>query len=307
MGGMKQIQYRKFENIEVSEIGLGCASAWGQQWLDEAKAIQVVRRALGLGVTVFDTGPTYSGGNAEPRLGKALRGVDTRTLLLSTKIGTCMDQNGKLYKDWSRTAIMNSLDASRLRLGVDQIPLVYLHGPRPGDFGPELIATLEEARSRGIVRWFGVNSFDADTLELAPSIASIDAAMVDYNLLRIHREPVIEKLSAAGKLVVAGSALANHVHAPQFLWPRSRADIWYTLRALKNYRGDYLRARRLSFLGKLEGWTPAQAALAFISENKAVATSMFSTTRVEHLEENALACGRLLPANVSGQIRQAFA
>ncbi|MFM0011349.1 aldo/keto reductase [Paraburkholderia sediminicola] len=300
------IRFRRFHDLDVSEIGLGCASAWGQPWFSEQKAIGVVERALELGITVFDTGPTYSGGNAEPRLGKALQGKDISRLLVSTKIGTHMDSNGRLYKDWTKKAIFASIDASRTRLGLDRIPLMYLHGPRPGDLGGELIDALEEARSRGIVRWFGVNSFDTDMLEMLPAVATIDVVMLDYNLLRIHREPTIDSLSSAGKMVVAGSALANHVHAPKFLWPKSKTDIWYALRALKNYRGDYLRARRLSFLKGLSDWTPAQVALSFIAANPSVFTSMFSTTRVEHLEENARACGTPLPPAIYQQIRQAL-
>lgn len=289
-----------------SSVGLGCASAWGQTWYEEKRAIALVQRALDLGVTVFDTGPTYSGGNAEPRLGKALRGKDTGRLLISTKIGTHADQHGRLYKDWSRPAVFRSLDASRSRLGLDRIPLIYLHGPRPSDLTDELLDTLEEARSRGVVRLFGVNSFDDDVLAQLHRLPTFDVVMLDYNLLRIHREPVIEQLHQAGKFVVAGSALANHIHAPRFLRPKTRADFWYLLRALKNYRGDYWRARRVSFLNDLRDWTPAQVALSFIATNKHVSVSMFSTTRVEHLEENIQGRSMVLPHALDDRIRQAL-
>lgn len=287
-----------------SKIGLGCASAWGQTWYSEKSAIAIVERALDLGITVFDTGPTYSGGNAEPRLGKALRGKDVGRLLISTKIGTHLDPRRHLYKDWTKEAIFKSLDASRSRLGLDCIPLVYLHGPKISDLNEELFDTLEEARSCGMVRLFGVNSFDNDVLAQLHSVPTFDVVMLDYNLLRIHREPVIEQLHRAGKFVVAGAALANHLHAPRFMRLRTRADFWYLLRALMNYRGDLWRARRLSFLNKLADWTPAQVALSFISTNKYVAVSMFSTTRIEHLEENTDGPARVLPRAVDDRIRQ---
>src|SRR5689334_805648 len=96
-------------DIAISSVGLGCASAWGQTWFDEKTAIAIVRRAIELGVTVFDTGPSYSNGNAEPRLREALRGVERDRLLISTKVGTHIAKNGKLFHDLSPQAIVDSV------------------------------------------------------------------------------------------------------------------------------------------------------------------------------------------------------
>src|ERR1700709_1424723 len=72
--------------LRVSEIGFGCASYWGMRVLCEAAPIPLVHAAIDRGVTFFDTGASYSGGNAEPRLGKALAGLDNRQELgISTK------------------------------------------------------------------------------------------------------------------------------------------------------------------------------------------------------------------------------
>ncbi len=256
-----------------------------------------------LGVTVFDTGPSYSGGHAEPRLGKALKNTDTERLLISTKIGTHISHNGKLYHDLTRAAILRSVEASRQRLGLDRIPLLYLHGPRLSEINQELIATLEELRARGWVRWLGVNSFDTDVLEALAGVPTFDVVMLDYNVLRTGREPLIGRLAQAGKFVVAGSAMANLLFAPRFLWPRSFADVWYSLRALKNYRKDLLRARKFASLGTCEGWTSAQVALAFVLSNPLLGTAMFGTTRLLHLEENVAACTLTLPEPLLKQIR----
>lgn len=294
---------REANRVHASNLGLGCASAWGQQWFPEHKAIAIVHRALELGITTFDTGPTYSGGIAEPRLGKAFAGKDTSSLLISTKVGTRLGADRRLYKDWSRTAIERSLESSRANLKLDCIPLLYLHGPRPETFTPELLDTLEAARNRGHVRWLGVNSFDDDVLEMLVDIPNFDVIMLDYNLIRVRREKVIEQLHASGKIIVAGAALANHMLAPQFLVPKSRTDLWYLLRMMKNYRGDYLRARRLSFVERETGIAPAQAALAYIAANPHVTTAMFSTTNIAHLEENAAACDVRLPPSIIERIR----
>ena len=74
--------------LTVSEIGFGCASWWGQKAFPEREAIALVEAAVEGGVTFFDTGAAYSGGNAEPRLGRALKGVDASRLVIATKAGT---------------------------------------------------------------------------------------------------------------------------------------------------------------------------------------------------------------------------
>jgi aryl-alcohol dehydrogenase-like predicted oxidoreductase len=293
-----KISSQKYLNFEVSRLGLGCASAWGQRWFDERSAISIVDRAIDLGVTVFDTGASYSNGNAEPRLGKALKGKPIENFFLSTKTGTHISSSGRLYKDWSRSAIFQQIDQSRKNLGIDTIPLVYLHGPGAEDLKGELFETLREIQARNWVRRFGVNSFDDSVLKIVGAVDIIDVVMLDYSLLRVDRVHLIDELRAAEKIVVAGAALANQLYAPKFLLPKSKADIWYLLRALKGYKKEYLRARRLRFLRNVPGWTPAQIAIAFVLRNEMVATSMFSTTRLEHLEENVAAVFKPLPEEV---------
>jgi aryl-alcohol dehydrogenase-like predicted oxidoreductase len=290
-------------NVTISAVGLGCASAWGQTWFDEATAIAIVRRALESGVTVFDTGPSYSNGNAEPRLGKALRGVEKDKLLISTKVGTHLAQNGRLFHDLSPQAIVKSVDASRRSLDLDLIPLLYLHGLRKEELRSPLLDTLAELRNRGWVRGLGINSFDTEILEMLLGFPMFDVVMLDYNVLSRCRERLIDQLSQAGKFIVAGAALANHLYSPGFLLPRSAADVWYSLRAFKNYRQRLFQARKYASLGTYGLWSRAQIALAYVLSNPLVGTAMFSTTRLAHLEENIAACSLELPDLWISQIR----
>jgi aryl-alcohol dehydrogenase-like predicted oxidoreductase len=305
MATTSPIRYRTAgaSDIPISSVGLGCASAWGQSWFDENAAIAIVRRAIELGVTAFDTGPSYSGGNAEPRLGKAIQGVEVEKLLISTKAGTHIGANGKLYHDMGRDAILNSVERSRRRLGLDSIPLLYLHGPRKNELDNQLFDTLVELRDRGWVRLLGFSSADIDVLESAASLPVFDMVMLEYNVLRSNRELLIARLAQSGKFVVAGKAMANRLYAPTFLWPKSRADVWYLLRALKNYRKDIFRARKRPPLATYAGWTEAQVAMAFVLSNNNVGTAMFGTTSLQHLVENIAACGLDLPDILVEKIR----
>ena len=74
--------------LTVSEIGFGAASWWGKRQFDENEAVRLVHAAIDGGVTFFDTGASYCAGEAEPRLGRALRGRGAPGLVVATKAGS---------------------------------------------------------------------------------------------------------------------------------------------------------------------------------------------------------------------------
>ncbi len=84
--------------LTVSELGFGCASWWGKPRFEERTAIGLVHEALDRGVTLFDTGASYSAGEAEPRLGRALKGRDTSSLVIATKAGTYHAGGGRIAR-----------------------------------------------------------------------------------------------------------------------------------------------------------------------------------------------------------------
>ena len=77
--------------LTVSEIGYGCAGWWGKTAFPERQATSLVAEAIELGINLFDTGASYSAGEAQARLGRALRGRDVSRLVISTKAGTFRD------------------------------------------------------------------------------------------------------------------------------------------------------------------------------------------------------------------------
>ncbi|HEY9218116.1 MAG TPA: aldo/keto reductase, partial [Phenylobacterium sp.] len=82
--------------LTVSEIGLGCASWWGMKAFSEAEAHRLVHAAIDGGVTFFDTGASYSHGEAEPRLGRALARRSKDQLVIASKAGTYHAGGGRI-------------------------------------------------------------------------------------------------------------------------------------------------------------------------------------------------------------------
>src|SRR5205085_12525751 len=113
--------------LTVSELGYGCASWWGKPAFDERTALGLVHAALDGGVTLFDTGASYSGGEAEPRLGRALKGRDLTRLVVASKAGTYYADR-RVRRDFSPGAVTESAERSLRNLRLEMLPLLQLHG-----------------------------------------------------------------------------------------------------------------------------------------------------------------------------------
>lgn len=291
--------------LTVSELGFGCASYWGKPRFDEAAAVGLVHAAIEAGVTFFDTGASYSAGEAEPRLGRALKGQDRDRLVIATKAGTYHAGGGQIARDFSPAAIVASVERSLERLGVDHIDLLQLHGPAAEELTDELLSALEGLKRRGLVRALGANSFDPAVMDRIIELPAFDVVMIDYNVLRPEREPLIARAAAAGKGVLAGMPLAMGHTAPLLSRLRGPQDAWYLARALAKHRGELRQGARFRFLHRQPDLTGTQAALAYVLENPNVSCAVFGATRRQHLQENLHASGMGLSEPLRSQIRSA--
>jgi aryl-alcohol dehydrogenase-like predicted oxidoreductase len=291
--------------LSVSEIGFGAASWWGMAAFDERAAAGLVHAALEGGVTFFDTGASYSHGNAEPRLGRALKGRDASRLVVATKAGTFHAGRGRIGRDMSGVAIVRSAEQSLRNLGLDVLPLLQLHGPASGELNDDLLGALAGLKARGLVRAVGLNSFDPAVIDHALGLSVFDVVMVDYNVLRPEREPLIARAAAAGKGVLAGMPLAMGHIGFRLAKIRAPRDLWYAARALAHHRSEIAKGVRFGFLNRLEAMSGAQAALAFVLANRDVACAVVGATRMGHLRENLAASGLTLPTDLMARIRSA--
>jgi len=294
--------------LRVSEIGLGCASFWGKKIFSEADAIRLVHAAAEHGVTFFDTGSSYCGGNAEPRLGRALAGLKNKhDLVIATKAGTRLGAWGKLYKDWSPVSVRWSVEESLRRLRLDAIPLLQLHGPQIADLTGDLFGTLDRLKEEGKIQHLGVNSFDIDVIERVMTLPDFEAVMIDYNILRPERGAIIKQLAARGCGVLAGMALAGGLYSRPLYGNGGIRDLWYAARAWKNHRADIAHSRHFQFLNDEKGWTAGEIALAWVLADPDVSCAVFGTTRLPHLVAILKTSGRTLDADILARIERTAA
>lgn len=298
--------------IYLSELGFGCSGLWGKNILGrpaitDEQATELILTALDGGITFFDTGFNY--GLAEERLGRILKQVFTDghakrcDLVIETKAGETLSGKGGYgrpcyHPDWIR----RSLEISLRRLQLDYVDLFALHGGRPENYTDNLLTLLEDLKSQGIIRAYGVNTFETDALEWVGENKCFDYVMCDYNILRQDREPLIARLQKAGVGVIGGAALAQNLFSKEVCQGGDIHHMWYTLRALRRFRPALRYGRHFKFLNDYHGYSGSQLALRYVLDNQYVSSSVFNTINPEHLKENILAPGITMPPEIRSRI-----
>ncbi len=197
--------------VQVSALGLGCwaiggpwtfngdPAGWGE--VDDDESIRAIRRALDLGVTLFDTADVYGCGHSERVLGRALAGRRD-DVVISTKVGNVFDEQTRTGggSDLSPEYLRRACDASLRRLGTDRIDVYLIHdGFRSPQDVPAVLDVLEELVDSGKVRWYGSSVSDPAIVRAMAEGPHMVAAQHELSVLRGELETlrVAEELGLA--------------------------------------------------------------------------------------------------------------
>ena len=141
--------------MDFTELGFGTAPLGNlYRAISDDDAHAVLEAAWAGGCRTFDTAPLYGAGRSEILLGTALRGVPRDSYVLATKIGRTLPAvAGSMPFDYSREAILRTIEGSLERLGTDRIDILHIHDP--DDHREEALASafpvLAELRSQGVI------------------------------------------------------------------------------------------------------------------------------------------------------------
>jgi aryl-alcohol dehydrogenase-like predicted oxidoreductase len=182
--------------IQVSALGLGCwaiggpwdfdgkPAGWGE--VDDDESIRAIRRAVDLGVTLFDTADAYGCGHSERVLGKALAGRRDGVVIV-TKVGLLFDEATRTGggTDVSPSYIRGACDASLRRLGTDHIDVYLIHGGLDAaEDVPPVVDVLEELVAAGKIRWYGSSVSDPAVVRAMAEGPHMVASQHELNVLR---------------------------------------------------------------------------------------------------------------------------
>jgi aryl-alcohol dehydrogenase-like predicted oxidoreductase len=280
--------------LEVSVLGLGCMGmsfGYGPAG-DKKEMISLIRSAVELGVTFFDTAEAYGPFTNEELVGEALAPVREQ-VVIATKFGFKFDPNsGKQVGLDSRPEhIKQVAEASLKRLRTNTIDLFYQHRVDPDVPIEDVAGAVKDLIQRGKVKHFGLSEAGVKTVRRAHAVQPITAVQSEYSLWWRRPEtgvlPTLEELgigfvpfSPLGKGFLTGKIDENTTFdSSDFrnIVPRFTPEARKANQALVDL---------LARVAQQKNATPAQIALAWLLAQKPWIVPIPGTTKLERLKEN---------------------
>ncbi|MDR7278296.1 aldo/keto reductase family protein [Catenuloplanes atrovinosus] len=297
----------------VSEISYGNWITHGSQ-VEEEAAVACVRAALDVGISTFDTADVYAGGRAEEVLGRALKGVRRESVEILTKV-YWRTGPGRNESGLSRKHIRESIEASLRRLQTDHVDVYQAHRYDHHTPLEETMSAFADVVHSGKAHYIGVSEWTADQLRAGHALAKeLKIALVSnqpqYSALhRIIEGQVVPASQELGISQIVFSPIAQGVLTGKYLPGEqppagSRATDESGSKTIARFmRDDVLSAvQRLKPLAESAGLSMAQLALAWVLQNRNVASAIVGASRPEQVHDNAKAAGVRLEDDLLKQI-----
>jgi aryl-alcohol dehydrogenase-like predicted oxidoreductase len=291
------MQQRKLgrSGLEVSAIGLGCmamSSGYGPP-ADKQEMIALIRSAVGLGVTFFDTAESYGPFTNEELVGQAL--VPFRgQVVIATKFGFDIDPTTGQRRAGLNSHpqhIKESVEGSLKRLRVDAIDLLYQHRVDPSVPIEDVAGAVSGLIREGKVKYFGLSEPGANTIRRAHAVLTVTAVQSEYSLW--WRGPETEILPTAEQLGI-GFVPFSPLGAG-FLTGKidehTKFDSSDFRTRVPRFAPDALKANMalvdlLRDVAQRKHATPAQIALAWLLAQKSWIVPIPGTRKLSRLQEN---------------------
>ncbi|WP_395292374.1 aldo/keto reductase [Kitasatospora hibisci] len=287
--------------LQVSRIALGCmgfgdpkqgVNPWA---LDEEAAAPLFRRAVELGITLWDTANVYAGGTSEEAVGRAVKRYTRREdVVIATKVGLPM-HDGPEGSGLSRKAILRQIDASLARLGTDYVDLYQVHRFDPTTPVEETMAALHEVVAAGKARYIGASSMRAQQFAAMQDAAArrghtgFVSMQNQYSLVQREDEgELFPLLAEQGVSSLPWCPLAKgHLARPYGQVTGRSASDPIGQRFLDGVERPVVDAVRQ--VAQEREVPMARIALAWVLGNPAVAAPVIGATRPAHLDDAAAA------------------
>jgi len=255
-------------DLPVARLGYGTMQltgegVWGDP-RDRGEAVRVLRRAVELGVTFFDTADSYGPVVAEELLREALHPY-ADDVVIATKAGLTRQGPGIWTPVGNPAYLRQQCELSLRRLGVETIDLFQLHRIDANVPAEDQVGELKKLQDEGKVRHIGLSEVSVEQLVEARKIATIATVQNLFNLANRDAEPLLDYCESNDIGFIPWFPLATG--------------------ALSQEDGP------LAAAAKEHEATPSQLALAWLLKRSPVMLPIPGTSSVAHLESNTAAAG----------------
>jgi 1-deoxyxylulose-5-phosphate synthase len=307
--------------LEVSRICLGCMTfgvpdRGPHPWtLDAEKSRPILKRALDLGINFFDTANVYSDGTSEEIVGAALKDFAARQeVVIATKVHGRMHP-GPNGAGLSRRAILNEIDNSLRRLGVEYVDLYQIHRWDYETPIEETLEALHDVVKAGKARYIGASSMYAWQFAKALYISRLNGwsefvSMQDHvNLLNREEEREMLPLCRDQKIaVLPWSPLARGRLTRDWdeTSERQNTDVFGgTLYGVCD--SDRKITEAVAEVAKARGVPRAQVALAWVLQKDAITAPIIGASKLNHLDDAVAALSLELTADEIAKLEAPYA
>ena len=253
-------------DLPVVRLGYGTMQlpgegVWGPP-KDHDEAIRVLRRAVEIGITFFDTADSYGPCVAEDLLREALHPY-AADVVIATKAGLTRQGPGVWTPLGQPAYLRQEVELSLRRLGVEQIDLFQLHRIDPAFPVAEQVGELKQLQDEGKIRHIGLSEIGVEDLREAQKTAEIVSVQNLYNLAKRGAEELLDHCTSS-----------NIGFIP-----------WFPLATGELSKDD----GPLAAAAKEHAATPSQLALAWLLKRSPVMLPIPGTSSVDHLDSNTAA------------------
>jgi len=295
------MEYRRLGSagIKVSALSLGSWVTYSTQ-VDVSAAADMMAAAYDKGVNFFDNAETYAAGKSEEIMGAALKKLGWRRMsyLVSTKLYWGLNDGPNEKNTLNRKYLMQGIDGSLKRLGLDFVDLLFCHRPDPATPMEEVVWAMSDIVASGKALYWGTSEWSAEEIRQAweiadrrnlrkpqmeqPQYSLIARDKVENDYQRLYADIGLGLTTwsplASGVLsgkYAAGIPADSRLALPGYEWLRKR------------YSEDVLKsAAALGPIARDLGGTPSQLAIAWCVRNPNVSTVITGASRLSQLEEN---------------------
>jgi aryl-alcohol dehydrogenase-like predicted oxidoreductase len=314
-----EFRYLGNSGFKISEITYGNWLTHGSQ-VENDVARQCVRAALDAGITTFDTADAYANTAAETVLGEALKRERRASLEIFTKVYWPTGPLGHNDVGLSRKHILESIDGSLKRLQTEYVDLYQAHRYDLETPLEETMQAFADVVRAGKALYIGVSEWNAEQLRAGHALArelgiQLISNQPQYSMLwRVIEPEVVPASVELGISQIVWSPVAQGVLTGKYK-PGAEAPAGSRARDEKGgantvkrfMRDDVLSAvQELAPIAADVGLTMAQLAIAWVLQNRNVASAIIGASRPEQVADNVRASGVVLDAEVLSRIDAAI-